>query len=316
MLEDPLLRARIGRRIERQRLLADARGAPDPGDAALNAVARFYQDGSSGWRPCGATGTAASSSRPSPRSVTAGWWSCVASGATHGFLPLLRPAPRRCARRWRWAPPSTPGRFGRQARAASGCPSAATTRASTRVLAEEGLRYTFLDAHGLADAEPRPLLSACTRRPSPSRGGGLRARPRRLRAGVERRGGLPRRTRVYREFYRDIGWDLPEDALAPVRRARDGRGAPPASSTTASPGEARTRRSGRPSRALARAREHARHFVRPRRRSAPSALVGRMERDRSWSRRTTPSSSATGGSRVRPSSRPSSARRPPRGCRW
>ena len=82
---------------------------------------------------------------------------------------------------------------------------------------------------------------------------------------------------MYRDFYRDIGWDLPQDALAPMvgpgrpRRATGfkyhritGRGADKAVWA--------------PEPAFARAREHARHFV-ARVRARTEALVGRMERD-------------------------------------
>jgi len=144
------------------------------------------------------------------------------------------------------------------------------------VLAEEELRFTFLDAHGLADAEPRPLLSVHGPAFTAS-GVAVYARdPEASEQVWSAEVGYPADP-VYRDFYRDIGWDLPEDALAPVvgpgrpRRATGfkyhritGRGA--------------EKSIWAPEPAFVRAREHARHFV-ARVQERTRALLGRMERD-------------------------------------
>ena len=275
MLEDPLLRSRIGRRIDRQRALAAREVRRTAGDAGLNAAARFYAQRidrlAAHWneRYRGALVPAFAALRDR------GLLELVASGATHGFLPLLRPSPE--AVRGQVAVGAA-----EHARAFGGRPSGfwlpecGYFPGLERVLADEGLRYTFLDAHGLADAEPRPLLAVHA--PAFTEAGvAVYARdPDASEQVWSAEVGYPADP-VYRDFYRDIGWDLPEDALAPVlgpgrpRRATGfkyhrvtGRGAEKAVWA--------------PEPAVARAREHARHFVQ-RVQGRTQMLVGRMERD-------------------------------------
>ena len=144
-----------------------------------------------------------------------------------------------------------------------------------RVLAEEELRFTFLDAHGLSDAEPRPLLGVHAPAFTPS-GVAVYARdPDASEQVWSAEVGYPADP-VYRDFYRDIGWDLPDDALVPwwargrPRRATGfkyhritGRGPDKAPSV--------------PEPAFARAREHAAPLRSPRA-GAHRRAPGRMER--------------------------------------
>ena len=275
MLEDPLLCARIGRRIERQQALAEREVRRTAGDAGLQAVARFYQARLERlgrlWtdRYRGALVPAFAALRDR------GLVELVASGATHGFLPLLRPSPQAVRAQVSVGAAEHLRALGRRA-AGFWLPECGYYPGLERVLADEGLRFTFLDAHGLADAEPRPLLSVHA--PAFTEAGvAVYARdPEASEQVWSADVGYPADP-IYRDFYRDIGWDLPEDALAPVvgpgrpRRATGfkyhritGRGAAKAV--------------WEPEPALARAREHARHFV-ARVQERTAALGGRMERD-------------------------------------
>ena len=80
--------------------------------------------------------------------------------------------------------------------------------ARRRILADAGMRFFFVDTHGMRQRRARSRRSASTRR-------FLQDRRRRVRRATSsrpsrcgRQGGLPGR-RVYRDFYRDIGFDLP-----------------------------------------------------------------------------------------------------------
>jgi 1,4-alpha-glucan branching enzyme len=275
MLEDPLLRARIGRRIERQQALAEREVRRTRSEAALHAVARFYQQRLQ-WLGRLWTERYQGELVPAFRALRdRGLVELIASGATHGFLPLLRPAPQSVRAQVSVGAAEHARAFGRRP-GGFWLPECGYYPGLERVLADEELRFTFLDAHGLADAEPRPLLSVHAPAYTAS-GVAVYARdPDASEQVWSAEVGYPADP-TYRDFYRDIGWDLPEDALVPVvgpgrpRRATGfkyhritGRGADKAVWS--------------PEPAFALAREHARHFV-ARMKTRTDALLGRMERD-------------------------------------
>jgi 1,4-alpha-glucan branching enzyme len=275
MLEDPLLRSRIGRRIERQRALADREVRRTAGQPGLQRLARFYQARldrlASLWtdRYRGELVPAFAALRDR------GLVELIASGATHGFLPLLRPSPQAVRAQVAVGVAEHARALGRRP-TGFWLPECGYYPGLERVLADEGLRFTFLDAHGLADGEPRPLLSVHAPAFTPAGVAVYGRDPEASEQVWSAEVGYPADP-IYRDFYRDIGWDLPEDALVPVvgpgrpRRATGlkyhritGRGADKAL--------------WEPEPAFARAREHARHFVLGIR-ERTAALVGRMERD-------------------------------------
>ena len=275
MLEDPLLRARIGRRIERQQALAEREVRRTRVDPSLHAVARFYQERLARlarlWtdRYRGELVPAFAALRDH------GLIELLASGATHGFLPLLRSSPQAVRAQVAVGASEHARAFGQRA---SGfwLPECGYYPGLDRVLADEELRFTFLDAHGLADAEPRPLLSVHAPAFTPA-GVAVYARdPEASEQVWSAEVGYPADP-MYRDFYRDVGWDLPEDALVPVV----GPGRPRRAT-----GFKYHRITGRgidkavwePEPAFARARAHARHFV-SRVKERTGALVERMDRD-------------------------------------
>ena len=177
-----------------------------------------------------------------------------------------------------------------------------------KFLAAEGIRYFFVDTHGLTDATPRPLY-------------GLRARlheagvaafgrdPESSPAGVERRDGYPGDPGLPRVL---PGHRLgPRPRLRPAlhpahRRAEEhGHQVLPHHRQDAAQGAVRPGR-----RAASGPRPHAGNFIFNRERRSSSSR-GRWEAaSRWWSRPTTRSSTATGGSGAVVPRRCSSARRP------
>lgn len=79
-------------------------------------------------------------------------------------------------------------------------------------LAAAGVRYTILDAHGLALASPRPPGGVLAPVLGPSGVAFFARDPEAARAVWSRTTGYPGDP-AYREFYRDVGFDLPEEAL-------------------------------------------------------------------------------------------------------
>ena len=277
MLQDPLLRSRIGRRIERQQGARRARGPqdarrrraerrgpllPGPAGAAGRAVARALP------------GRAGAGLRRAPRPGAAG-----APGL--GSDARIPPAPPSLA-----AGRPRPGGGGRRraragagatARAASGSPSAATTPGWTGCWP----RRSSASPSSTRTAWPTPSparCSACTRPSSRRRGVAVYARdPDASEQVWSAEVGYPADP-VYRDFYRDIGWDLPEDALVPVvgpGRPRRATGFKYHRITGARSGQGAVRRPSRRSPAPASTRATSSARVKER----TGALVGRMERD-------------------------------------
>ena len=85
------------------------------------------------------------------------------------------------------------------------------------VLQEANIRWFVVDAHGLMFAEPRPrraIYAPCFTPAGPAAFARDRDSSRQVWSATEGYPGDP----AYREFYRDIGWDLPLEHLGPVAR--------------------------------------------------------------------------------------------------
>ena len=139
----------------------------------------------------------------------------IASAATHGLLPLLLQQSREAARSQILI-----GRdiyvdlFGVEP-AGFWLPECAYDRGLESILKEANIRWFVLDTHGLLFAKPRPcrsIFAACYTPDGPAafaRDGDS------SRQVWSTRGGYPGDP-VYREFYRDAGFDLPLEHLGPV----------------------------------------------------------------------------------------------------
>lgn len=138
--------------------------------------------------------------------------SILTCAATHGFLPLM------ATDEARWAQiavgvNSHRRHFGRAPRGIW-IPECAYAPGLEHVLNRAGLQYFFVESHGLTGARPAPPLGT--------------ARPIRTPSGVYAFGRDPSTSKqvwssqegypgdsLYREFYRDLGYDLPYDEVRP-----------------------------------------------------------------------------------------------------
>jgi 1,4-alpha-glucan branching enzyme len=141
----------------------------------------------------------------------------VASPATHGLLPLLQQQSLKNARAQVLI-----GRdvyvdtFGTEP-AGFWLPECAYAPGLERILQEANIRWFILDAHGLLFGRPRPrhlIYAPCYTPAGPAAFARDRDSSRQVWSA---RGGYPGDP-AYREFYRDVGFDLPMEHLEPFGR--------------------------------------------------------------------------------------------------
>jgi 1,4-alpha-glucan branching enzyme len=147
------------------------------------------------------------------RLADAGGIELITSGATHGFLPLM------LGKRGLWrAQVLTAAReherhFGRRP-AGIWLPECGYAPGIDSVLREAGIRFFFCDAHGILRGTPRPRFGTSAPVLTP---GGVAAFGRDLDSSRQVWSswlGYPGDF-LYREFYRDVGWDLDYEYIRP-----------------------------------------------------------------------------------------------------
>jgi 1,4-alpha-glucan branching enzyme len=136
----------------------------------------------------------------------------ITVGATHGYLPVIRQPEARRAQ-IEVACESYRHHFGRHPRGIW-LPECGYTEGVDELLAKAGLRYFFTDAHGVMNARPRPPLGLHAPIFTSS---GVAAFGRDLESSKQvwsANEGYPG-DGAYRDFYRDIGFDLPLADVGP-----------------------------------------------------------------------------------------------------
>src|SRR5712691_3542275 len=144
----------------------------------------------------------------------AGKLEIITCGATHGFLPPHGPVPQAVRAQVQVAAQHYRKHFGRDP-TGIWLPECGYLPGHETYLREVGLRFSFLEAHGLTDAHPQP--SAGVHAPIASPGGiaffGRDMESSRQVWSAET--GYPG-DYDYREFYKDVGWELPLDYLGDI----------------------------------------------------------------------------------------------------
>ncbi len=134
--------------------------------------------------------------------------------ATHGYLPLLRESPEAVRAQLKTAVREHQRLF-IEAPLGIWLPECAYYEGLDKLMAESGLRYAVLDGHGLLNANPRPRYGLyapiCTRS-----GVAFFGRDSESTLPVwSARDGYPGNPN-YREFHRDLGWDLSIESLKKI----------------------------------------------------------------------------------------------------
>lgn len=142
-----------------------------------------------------------------------GYIEIVTCGATHGFLPLMQDFPNAVRAQIAVARQSYIEHFGRPPRGIWNA-ECGYYPGLDEVLHEQGIRHFFVDTHGLLYADRRPVYGVYA--PIFCRSG-VAAFGRDLESSKSvwsAEEGYPG-DYYYREFYRDIGYDLPQDYIGP-----------------------------------------------------------------------------------------------------
>ncbi len=147
----------------------------------------------------------------------AGALEIMASAATHGLLPLIYQQSPAAARAQIFVGRDEYVDVFNEPPKGFWLPECAYRPGLEWILQEANLRWFVLDAHGLMHATPRPQRAVYAPCYTPA-GPAALARDRGSSRQVwSAHGGYPGDP-AYREFYRDIGFDLPMDHLGPVAR--------------------------------------------------------------------------------------------------
>ncbi|MBF0458361.1 MAG: DUF1957 domain-containing protein [Nitrospirae bacterium] len=137
----------------------------------------------------------------------------ITCGATHGFLPLLRANPRAVEAQIAIATQCHYEHFGKAA-AGIWLPECAYYEGLDEILKKYGIKYFFLESHGVNNAVPKPKFSVYSA-VNTLNGLAVFARdPETSKQVWSSMSGYPGDP-DYRDFYRDIGYDLEMDYIKP-----------------------------------------------------------------------------------------------------
>jgi 1,4-alpha-glucan branching enzyme len=257
MLADPLLRQRYADRLGALIALADAeaiarRGTPFEDGAAY--AAWLLRDTLAIWQERYGRDLLAALGRHQD----AGRIALVTVAGTHGYLPLMATDAARRAQ-VEVACANYAKHFGRRPRGIW-LPECAYAPGLDRVLADAGISYFFVETHGVSYAQPRPRF-AHYRPVLTERGVAAFARDpecsRQVWSAEEGYPGDP----LYREFYRDIGWDAAPERVESIFMGGPRRGVGIKLHRVTGKVALDAKEPWVPSWAFERAAEHARHFL-------------------------------------------------------
>jgi 1,4-alpha-glucan branching enzyme len=212
MLRDELLRERYLRHLDRLIDLAARETERNRDHEQLRGLADFYHANFSECRTrfLGWNGDLLSAFR---RLRDEGFLEIMASAATHGLLPLLEQSPESVRAQVLIGSDVYRDTFGADP-AGFWLPECAYTPGLESIMQEANLRWFIIDAHGLMFGQPRPrhaIFAPCYTAAGPAAFARDRDSSRQVWSATEGYPGDP----AYREFYRDIGFDLPPEYVRP-----------------------------------------------------------------------------------------------------
>lgn len=220
MLQDELLRSRYVRHLDRTIALAERECDRTRGEPGLQELAQFYRELLRETR---------AQFDQWQRDLLGRFWyfrdvgvvEIVASAATHGLLPLLMQSPEAVRAQvligrdvYREMFAADPAGFW--------LPECAYVPGLDVALREANIRWSVVDAHGLMFGKPRPRRAIYAPCFTPAGPAVFARDPESSRQVWSAESGYPGDP-AYREFYRDIGFDLPATYISPESPSRTAR---------------------------------------------------------------------------------------------
>ncbi len=221
MLSDPLLKSRYSTRLDQQCELAEKEVRRTRKEVAINELSRFYRDlfhqlrHDFHHRFGGDLVGAFKALREE------GCLELITSSATHGFLPLLQSVPETVRAQLAVGASAYRAAFG-AAPDGIWLPECGFYPGLERLLARQELRFFFVETHGIADAVPKPIFGVYAPVYTPSGVAAFGRDPTCSREIWSAEAGYPGDP-LYRDFYRDLGWDDPYEYIRPYVQPTGGR---------------------------------------------------------------------------------------------
>ena len=211
MLRDKLLQERAERYLERGAELARREIERTSGDPELQEIARFYFRHFSDARTFYVDVLNRDVVGAFAQLQTEGVIEIITCAATHGFLPLMESFPEAMRAQVLIGCDEYRECFGRDPEGIW-LPECGYVPGIDKILQEANLRWFVVDAHGLMYGDPQPRFAIYSPYFTPA-GPAVFARDRESSKQVwSAREGYPGDP-AYRDFYRDIGNDLPEEYI-------------------------------------------------------------------------------------------------------
>jgi 1,4-alpha-glucan branching enzyme len=212
MMRDPLLLERYAAALDRLVDLGDREVARTRPDAAFGPIAHMYR-GRFGWIRDTFRRYEGDLVRAFRGLQDAGKLEIITANATHMFMPLADRNWAACHAQVELACREYERHFGRRPRG-MWLGECGYVRGLDELLRESGIDFFFVDTHGLLYAEPRPPYGVYSPVHTPA---GVAAFGRDFESSKQvwsAKEGYPGDP-LYRDFYRDIGYDLDEDYIRP-----------------------------------------------------------------------------------------------------
>jgi 1,4-alpha-glucan branching enzyme len=213
MMADSLLQERYVRHLDKLIELSEKEIERTRSDPRFNPLAHHYHDHFLRVREIFVDRYGKNLLHAFRKHLESGSLEIITCGATHGFLPLMRTAPASVRAQVKVACNHYESVFGRRPRGIW-LPECGYHPGDDEILKEAGLQYFFTDSHGILHGSPRPKYGVFAPVYCPS---GVAAFGRDLESSKQvwsAHEGYPGDF-WYREFYRDIGFDLDFDYIRP-----------------------------------------------------------------------------------------------------